>query len=353
LLHQATRVWIFVARDIDTNDLHIFANHPGAFPAEATVKPLGQLTKFLSGVTSFIGHNIIMFDLMILKKFYDFLPSPETKIFDTLVASQVLNYRRFGFGHSLGKWGEHLGFPKVEHEDWTQFSDDMINRCVVDVDLNVRVFQELVKEIQEHKQPNRISLGIRAEQGASMFMARAQYHGFPFNRQAAQELLGRLEAYREQVRQEIEPLLSLRAKKVDQEPKSPAWIKNGNYAARTANWFEIDPSRGQEDDRPVWGEYSRIEFVQPDMGSVESIKLYLKSIGWEPDDWNYKKVGRQMVKVSEKLTDTSLEKLGEVGLKISRYLTTTSRRSTPRGLFRHRDPHRANHPQGDRQHSKC
>ena len=60
-----------------------------------------------------IGHNILGFDLPALEKLFGWTLPKTVNLHDTLIMSQVQNYKRFGNdGHSLRRWGEFFGFPK-------------------------------------------------------------------------------------------------------------------------------------------------------------------------------------------------------------------------------------------------
>ena len=93
-----------------------------------------------------IFHNGIGYDLPALKLLHGF--NYQGKVIDTMILSQLL-YPERPMGHSLAAWGERLGFPKVGHEDWSQFSDEMLHRCEVDVELTRLVYEALCKEAGE------------------------------------------------------------------------------------------------------------------------------------------------------------------------------------------------------------
>lgn len=322
LLPEVTQFWVAVAIDIDTKE-------------EFTFIDIREFLAFLEECATIIGHNILMYDLLVLEKLFNWKPKPHQKLIDTLVMSQVQNYKRFGFGHSLAKWGEFFGYPKVEHEDWSQLSPEMINRCQVDTRLNLMVYEYLLKELNSRKDPKLLGLGLKVEHGVSRFVGRSILHGWPFDTVKAKEILAALEKEMEQIRRLIEPKLRLQLKQLDKEPefKSPTWIRNGNYAARTASWFDIDPSLGQEDsERPIAGDYCRVEVVKPDIGSMDAVKTLLFSLGWEPDEWNYVKDDKgRPVKSTPKLTEASLEPLGEIGAAVDRFYTLRARHSVLTG----------------------
>jgi len=324
LLPEVTTIWIFVARDLSTGEQTVFSDY------DKDARPLKELPSFLDSCRLLSGHNILMYDLLVLEKLLGWKPKKTQKLVDTMIMSQVLNYKRFGFGHSLKAWGEFFKYPKVEHEDWSQYSPEMRNRCVVDVELNVKVYRYLIDELSSRKNKDKLKLGLKVEHGISRYVGRSILHGWPFDVAKALEVKQQLEDEMAKIEDFINPQLRMKLAKVDSDPeyKSPAWVKTGNYAVRTAAWFEIDPARGQEEDRPVWGDYCRVEVVQPDIGSMESVKDLLYNLGWEPDEWNYVKNDKGVpVKSSPKLTEASLEPLGEVGEKINKYYTLRSRHS--------------------------
>lgn len=99
-----------------------------------------------------IGHNIINYDLPVLKKLFGLNYNGE--IIDTLILSKLLNpdLDKFVKGvskpHSLEAWGKRLGIEKYPDLDWSRWSSDMISRCKRDVEINIKVYEELSKELK-------------------------------------------------------------------------------------------------------------------------------------------------------------------------------------------------------------
>jgi DNA polymerase-1 len=115
-----------------------------------------------------IGHYIINYDIPLLKMFYgiDLIDLYGIdNIVDTAVLSQLLNpdrelpkgcpnvvfnkllkkNKKIG-PHSLEAWGYRVGHKKIEIFDWSTFDEDMLKRCEVDVEINKKVYFELMKE---------------------------------------------------------------------------------------------------------------------------------------------------------------------------------------------------------------
>jgi DNA polymerase I-like protein with 3'-5' exonuclease and polymerase domains len=330
LLPGVTKIWLVVAEDIANNERFIFSDETGKFPEGYTLAPLADLPAFLSSCDTLAGHNIIMYDSKLFRKILGYRIPFHINIVDTMIWSQVLDYKRFGFGHGLAMWGKFFKKPKPEHDEWDRFSDEMITRCVEDVEINVMTYRHLMAEFDKHKFKDRIREGLRVEHGISEFVSEAQYRGFPFDKPAALALQKRLQDACASFEEYLVPRLMLKAVAVDgyqesNNTKDPVWTMKGDYNAFTARWFGVEQSDGQEDRRTVWGTFTRVAYVQPDVASPDSIKAYLYSIGWVPDDWNYKKTPKGPVKTSEKITSTSLALLGHDGFVVDNYLTSKSR----------------------------
>ena len=101
----------------------------------------------LDDATTLIGHNIIGFDLPVLKKLYDWSPRPDVMLVDTLLLSKMLCRHRHH--HSLGSWGETFNFPKGDHSDWTQYSEEMKTYCIQDVAVTTKLYHYLLRKMEK------------------------------------------------------------------------------------------------------------------------------------------------------------------------------------------------------------
>lgn len=320
LLDKIQNVWCIVLRNIETNEIFTYLSNDLSWQQK------------LNEECAIIGHNIIGYDLIALRKIYGWQPSDKVKVYDTLLLSQVLDYNRFNGRHSLKHWGEFLGVPKSEFDDFSKFTQEMLDYCIQDTLVNKQVYNYLLKELnnQIQKKPL-LKASIKNEHVAAQFCADAEYHGWLFDKKKAIQLLKEISSKMKVIEDTINPHLRLEVKPKDKEPKEAKWNKNGNYDANTAKYFDVKPEDGKLEIPPIQGPFSRIEFVQPDIGNLDSVKLYLKTLGWKADDWNWKKVGNQFIKVSEKLTTSSLEPLGEIGKMVDDYYTLRARHSIVSG----------------------
>lgn len=129
-----TQIWCIVAVDTTTNELRSFDPNQ-----------LEEGLEYLKSATKLVGHNIIGYDLPVIKKLMGFDLEPGRKIVDTLVLSRLFNPTREG-GHGLESWGYRLKSPKIEHNEFDHFTPEMLKYCEQDVQLNFRVFNALKLE---------------------------------------------------------------------------------------------------------------------------------------------------------------------------------------------------------------
>ena len=238
----------------------------------------------------------------------------------------------------MERWGEAIGEEKQEHEDWSQYSEEMRTRCESDVRLNLSMYQELFPELVEGiKLTPNLKHYLRAEHFVAEWCGRAELNGWPFDRERAEEIFQQMEEELRVATARIEPRLGLKVVATDKckgvvPEKVPKWTKAGCYDAHTARWFNIDPWSGYEgEEQLVLGPYCRVEFEPLKLSSVADVKIFLFRNNWQPTEWNYKKelnedTGRMVLtRTSPKITEDSLEVLGGDGKLYCDYLTTASR----------------------------
>ena len=336
------KIWMVVARDIETEEEFVFCD----LTTHKEAKPLDDFRKLFDEAKELIGHNIIQYDLPVLLKVLGWAPNKKTIIRDTLIMSQLLDYNRFKGKHNLAVWGEYLGVKKPEHEDWLNFSEDMLHRCREDVRINEKVYRLLARELTDKLKtianPDYMKKSLRVEHQLAQFQAEATREGWVFDMKTAKQLEFEMEAELDNIRKKIEPKMPYRIKVMDSEPKLPEYKKNGEYMARTVAHFNVEgPCRVEAADakttEPLCGPYQRIKFLEPDLGSMDYVKEYLYSIGWEPLDWNWERKGKEFVKKSPKLCEESLSVLGEDGQLLNTFYTTRSRLGILQGWIANTD----------------
>jgi|TARA_R110000744_G_scaffold71706_1_gene144514 hypothetical protein len=318
------KIWMLVMQDITTEEVYSYSDYNDKLP------PLTEGLDRLSNAKIIAGHNVIGFDLPVMKRLLGWAPSDSTKIWDTFLMSQLCKYQR-GHLHGLKGWGGFFEYPKGDHEDWSCYSDEMLTYCIRDVELNLKVYQRVSKEASILMKQNPMFLqALELEHDFALVNAEITENGWKFNMRKAEslyeEILDRMEHIEDVLNPQLGTVAVMRGnREVDQIIK-----KDGSYYKRVVDWFELAEDIKASDGN-IAGPYTRVEFKEVKLGQMDEVKKFLLDKGWKPDDWTVKKINGTWIKQSPKLTDSSLKPLGEIGTYISDYYMLRNRLATVEG----------------------
>ena len=147
---------------------------------------LDKFSSYIGRYDEFVGHNIIGFDAPVIKKIIGVDLHEKGKVIDTLVLSRLFDPVREG-GHSLKSFGERLKFGKLDFKDFSEYSDEMLEYCIRDVELTERVLGYLIKH-----NPDFSREAIRLEHDIARIITQQENNGFLFDVTKADLLLGKL-----------------------------------------------------------------------------------------------------------------------------------------------------------------
>lgn len=176
----------------------LYANQSGFYDNEfASYDCLEDALECMKRAERLIGHNIIGYDLPVLKKVLGWTPSKNTEIVDTLVMSRLIHTDlkeldsknrqlepKLWGSHSLKAWGIRHGNLKGDYSetsDWSEFSDEMAIYCQQDVNITMDLYYHFLD--QEYSKD-----AIDMELTFAQIMSRQEQHGFNFNVKKGQEL---------------------------------------------------------------------------------------------------------------------------------------------------------------------
>lgn len=216
-----TKIFVVVLKDIDNDKLHVFKNKE-------------DLKFFLdcNSMQLIVGHNLIAFDLHWLATLWD-CRIPREVVRDTLVLSRLLDQRLEG-GHSLEEWGTRLGFPKLQFKNFDEYSDEMLEYCINDVNLNHLLYLHLEKQFRFPRWEDSIKL----EHDMAFLCRDMQTRGFAFDHPTAAKLLDEVKGLILDLDKQLEPAFPPQKKLVRTfEPKRK---KDGEWNAKTTELF-MDP----------------------------------------------------------------------------------------------------------------
>ena len=259
-----TTIWCIAAYDVDNQVMHSF-------------KPdsIDQGIELLQKADKLIGHNIIGFDIPVVKNLTG-VDLWDKKLTDTLVLSRLFNPTREG-SHSLESWGYRLGHNKIEFEDFENYSEEMLTYCENDVMLNFRVYNHLKKESKGFSRQS-----VDLEHEVLKIICEQREHGFLFDERKASLLVAELEENLNEVIKEVRKVFK---PKVETYTLRAIYNNNGKLS-KFASCRELGKRFRLTDD-----EYKEIEKPQKiqrciqtefNLGSRKQIGEYLQDFGWKP-----------------------------------------------------------------------
>lgn len=272
---KPTKVWVIVACDLANRETIVFSGD--------TLQDFNAYIKD----AEVIGHNIIGYDIPVLERLLgtDF---SSCKVTDTLVLSRLTDPSREG-GHSLDNWGQRLGFPKGEHNDWDTFSQDMVDYCKQDVLVNVKVYDALQGVLSGFG-----SESISLEHRVQSIITKQTENGWLLDQEKAFVLLAELKERKfdleDKVQQTFKPL--------------PTFIRTIKPKFKKDDSLSVVGLKFLGDQWvTVGGEFSRLDYPEFNLGSRQQIGRYLQYFGWKPEKFTDK--GQAIVdeSVLSKVTD--------------------------------------------------
>lgn len=187
-----TVIWCAVCIDYDTGEEFVFTD---AY----------SFSIFANTVDRWVGHNFVAFDAPALNKIWD-AGIKVDQIRDTLILSRLYNeaYEHLGKAkmkrtkHSLESWGERLGFPKLEFNDYSKYTPEMLEYCKVDTRLTKLVYDQLRKEGQGFSK-----FSVNLEHHICDILERQKRNGFRLDLQKAKTLLNQVEKEKQEIEESV------------------------------------------------------------------------------------------------------------------------------------------------------
>jgi len=219
------------------------------------------------------GHNIIAYDIPVIKKLYGVAPKgqvrdsmvlarlayPEIKDIDYGLLKQGKLPSKLVGSHSLKAWGYRLGEHKGEFKtDWQEWSQEMSDYCKQDVKVTTLLMERMMaRGIPEE--------AIALEHQVHTIIYRQQSYGFLFDREKAEKLYATLLKRQKELTSKLREFF-------------PAWYVNtGRFTPKRR-----DRAKGYE----AGCEFTKVKYTEFNPGSRAHIADRLgKLYGWKPKEF--------------------------------------------------------------------
>lgn len=258
-----TRIHCVVTKDIDTNET---ITH---------LHPFKSLKDLLAKATLVVGHHCIKYDLYHLNRLLD-VSVPRDAVVDTLVLSRLYEFNLEG-GHSLENWGKILKHPKIEYDQWEYLTNEMIERCIGDVELNHKVYTTLRDLMKLDDKDSPWLPSVDCEMKMEWICHDMHVNGFSFNKDRAIDIYKEIAFLCEEMDIEIKKVFKPKTKFIKEV--TPRLTKHGTLHRQDFRWYKSDDYTIFQPDAP-FSRFSWEEFKPTSQKQVcERLKDY-----WEPTD---------------------------------------------------------------------
>lgn len=272
---KVTKIHCLVIEDFDTGKQWTYRSDKGPTIAEGV--------EHLSKIPVIIGHNILDYDIPVIKKFYP--KFTHGKLEDTLVMSRVIwaDLKNTDFAlhrkgkispknigrHSLESWGERLGLLKGDYgktANWEEIDDEMVEYCELDVRVNAKLYNLILRK-------NYPASVLEMEQEIHRICLEQTEFGFPFDVKKANKLLGTLMSRKSELYQELYNKLG------------KGWYVSlgEKVSKRTVNYKDV--LRGNE---KAGCEWTKVKYVEFNPNSRAHLTKRLQEVyNWVPKKDSY------------------------------------------------------------------
>jgi len=322
-LFDYKNIWTIVCKDVNTNEQRIFKN---------VNKSSSDFLAYASTIDWWVGHNFISYDSKVLRELVG-LRLDHTNVIDTLVLSRLLNFKSPG-GHSLDSWSESFGYKKSSYDDFSCWSQELEDRCVIDVEINLELYRYFLPFLEDTAWQS----AIDTEHRITWILTEVQKNGFSFNIPEATKLYQSISSRVEILLDELQKAFPPKTKLIKEV--TPKGTKHGTISAVDFRW--LDSNNRDLSPYSIGAPFSRygIEIFNP--GSTKQVVERFNELGWKPiektkghitaerdrDTQRLPYFRQYGWKVSEDNLATLPKNAPEAAQKLTEYLLLTSRVST-------------------------
>jgi len=254
---------------------------------------LQEGVNLLASADVLIGHNIIGFDLPVIKKHFDVTLT--NHIEDTLVVSRLVNPVLTG-GHSLSNWG-YLLYPNdvekrkaIQPDSWSEYTKEMGVYCIQDVELNADIYYKLLEEVESFSQES-----VDLEHSIAKIIKQQEVTGFMLDEKKATILSSKLQSKMAVLEKKVHE--TFKPKWVDDRLITPKFNKD-NTLSKVPKLTDEELIKVKANN---FQPFMRQKWVEFNLASRKQIGEYLIDFGWKPN--KFTPTGQPIV------DETTLEKV--------------------------------------------
>ncbi len=179
---------------------------------------------------------------------------------------------------------------------------------------------------------------LTMETHVARIIGKQSLNGVEFDSSRAAFYVFELEIHKQDLYRKIRPHLKLEVQQFAPKPNpvNKPWLKSGEFNAQVLSWYG--------DDIPdIMGAFSRVEFVEPDLGKRAKLIEQLLHLGWNPAEYTpvtdkggggNPKLTVESVNGGKEICPSLYEIIGEIGTDVAAWYTYAHRQSQIRGFLK-------------------
>lgn len=291
LIEETTKIHCICTYDLTTGEARTWSSQKE--------NDIENGVAYLSNAVELIGHNILGFDLIVLRKLFPSFNTP-SKITDTLILSRLVypdmkerDFQRLKTDfpkkligrHSLESWGYRLGFLKGDfkkNNDFKTWSREMESYCENDVVVTRKLYDMFVREKYS---PDALDL----EQEFALIISKQEKNGVLFDVEKARTLYATLAKRRVELEQELQRVFE--PEKVEMKSTSYCYResvygskKDAAEAAR--NYAKYYKTKIKDELSLITNGLPKTKEIPFNCGSRDQIaNRFIKKYSWKPVDF--------------------------------------------------------------------
>ena len=166
----------------------------------------------LATASVLIGHNILFYDIPVIRKLYPFYTFKAARIIDTLICTRLIWPKeklqeidteqypqvpsKLRGSAALKAWGYRLSDYKIEFKDFKEYSEEMLAYCIQDVRVTTKLLQHIQKQYCAEA-------ALKLEHDFALTIEKQIRSGFPFDVDAAIDLVDDLRTKENELEAEL------------------------------------------------------------------------------------------------------------------------------------------------------
>ena len=292
LIEETTKIHCICTYDLTTGEARTWSSQKE--------NDIENGISYLSNAVELIGHNILGFDLIVLRKLFPNFRTP-SKITDTLILSRLVypdmkerDFQRLKTDfpkqligrHSLESWGYRLGCKKGDfkkNNDFSTWSREMESYCENDVVVTRKLYEMFVRE---NYSPEALDL----EQEFALIINKQEKHGVLFDVDKARTLYATLAKRRVELEQELQRVFE--PEKVEMKStfytfNNATFSTKAEAAAAARHLAKLKKTKIKDELSKIVEGAPKTKEIPFNCGSRDQIaNRFIKKYGWRPTDFS-------------------------------------------------------------------